>query len=174
LAEVLEKLGIQYEIIGFQDDIIPYKSFREKLNNELRNKISIAKKEPYDEGVHNQARWNSDGYCLKQAYERLLQNAGKNNFLIVLSDGLPVPDSAHSGAEYDLNKVAKDIIEEKRVKLIGIGLGPNTEHVKEYYPHGFANMKMKVSDEERRQGQKDFAEAFADLLEDMIKHPEKY
>jgi len=33
---------------------------------------------------------------------------------------------------------------------------------------------MNVSYEERRQGQKDFAEAFADLLEDMIRHPEKY
>jgi len=174
LAEVLERLGIQYEIIGFQDDIIPYKSFREKLNNELRNKISIAKKEPYNEGVHNQANWNSDGHCLKKTYERLLQNVGKDNFLIVLSDGLPVPDEAHSGSEYDLNKVVNDIIEEKRVKLIGIGLGPDTEHVKEYYPHGFANMKMKVSEEERRQGQKDFAEAFADLLEDMIRHPENY
>jgi nitric oxide reductase activation protein len=174
LAEVLERLGIQYEIIGFQDDIIPYKSFREKLNNELRNKISIAKKEPYNEGVHNQAGWNSDGYCLQRTYERLLQNAGKDNFLIVLSDGMPVPDEEHSGPEYDLNKVVKDIIEEKKIKLIGIGLGPDTEHVKEYYPHGFANMKMKVTDEERRQGQKDFVEVFADLLEDMIRHPEKY
>ena len=174
LAEVLERLGIQYEIIGFQDDIIPYKSFREKLNNELRNKISIAKKEPYNEGVHNQAGWNSDGYCLQRTYERLLQNAGKDNFLIVLSDGMPVPDEEHSGPEYDLNKVVKDIIEEKKIKIIGIGLGPDTEHVKEYYPQGFANMKMKVTDEERRQGQKDFVEVFADLLEDMIRHPEKY
>jgi len=174
LAEVLEKLGIQYELIGFQDEIIPYKSFQEKLNNELRNKISTAKKEPSNKGVHNQAAWNSDGYCLKKTYERLLQNVGKNNFLIVLSDGIPRPDKEHSGPEYELNKVVKDIIEEKRIKLIGIGLGPNTEHVKKYYPHGFANMKMKVSDEERRRGQKDFAEAFADLLEDMIRHPEKY
>jgi hypothetical protein len=85
-----------------------------------------------------------------------------------------VPDEAHSGPEYDLNKVVNDIIKEKRVKLIGIGLGSGTEHVKKYYPYGFANMKMKVSEEERRQGQKDFAEAFADLLEDMIRHPEKY
>jgi len=87
---------------------------------------------------------------------------------------MPEPDSEHSGSEYDLDKVAKDIIQEKRIKLIGLGLGPDTEHVKEYYPHGFANMKMKVTEEERRQGQKDFTEAFADLLEDMIKHPENY
>ena len=174
LAEMLEKLGIQFEILGFQDTIIPYKDFREKLNKELRDKLSIAKKEPLDEGVHNQAAWNSDGYCLKKSYQRLRQNVGKNNFLIVLSDGLPVPDAEHSGPEYALDKIVEDIIKEKKVKLIGIGLGPDTEHVNDYYPHGIPNMKMKVTDEERRQGQKDFSEAFADFLEDMIRHPEKY
>jgi cobalamin biosynthesis protein CobT len=174
LAEVLEKLGIQYEILGFQDEIIPYKDFKERLDKEVRERLSIAKREPFNDGVHNKSEWNSDGYCLKESYQRLLQNLGKNNFLIVLSDGMPVPDSEHSGPEYDLDKVVNDIIQEKRIKLIGLGLGPDTEHVKEYYPHGFANMKMKVTEKERRQGQKDFAEAFADLLEDMIKHPEKY
>ena len=174
LAEVLEKLGIQYEILGFQDEIIPYKDFKEKLAKEVRERLSIVKREPSNNGVHNKAAWNSDGYCLKESYQRLLKNLGKDNFLIVLSDGIPEPDSEHSGSEYDLDKVVKDIIQEKRIKLIGLGLGPNTEHVKEYYPHGFANMKMKVSEEERRQGRKDFTEAFADLLEDMIKHPENY
>jgi len=174
LAEVLEKLGIQYEILGFQDEIIPYKDFKEKLTKEVRERLLIAKREPFNNGVHNKAGWSSDGYCLKESYQRLLQNLGKDNFLIVLSDGMPEPDSEHSGSEYDLDKVAKDIIQEKRIKLIGLGLGPDTEHVKEYYPHGFANMKMKVTEEERRQGQKDFTEAFADLLEDMIKHPENY
>jgi hypothetical protein len=174
LAEVLEKLGIRYEILGFQDTIIPYKEFKDKLNKELRDKLSTAKKEPFDEAVHNQADWNSDGYCLQKAYQRLLKNIGKNNFLIVLSDGLPEPDPAHSGPEYELDKVIKNIIEKRKVKLIGIGLGPNTEHVKEYYPCGFANMPMKVSDKERLLGKKDFSEAFAELLEDIIKHPEKY
>ncbi|MGB9681208.1 MAG: cobaltochelatase CobT-related protein, partial [Minisyncoccia bacterium] len=174
LAEVLEKLGIQYEILGFQDTIIPYKGFRERLDKRLRDNLSIAKNEPSDKGVHNQAAWNSDGYCLKQAYERLEQNKGKNNFLIVLSDGLPAPDSEHSGPEYELSEVVKKILQERNIKLIGIGLGPDTEYVKDYYPHGFANMPMRVTEQERRQGQKDFAEAFAELLEDIIKHPEKY
>jgi cobalamin biosynthesis protein CobT len=174
LAEVLEKLGIKYEILGFQDTIIPYKGFREKLDKKIRDNLAIAKREPYNSGVHNQARWNSDGYALEQAYERLKKNLGKNNFLIVLSDGLPVPDPAHSGVRWDLKRIVRNIIKERQVKLIGIGLGPDTDHVKEYYPHSFANLKMKVSEEERRQGQKDFAEAFADLLEDMIRHPEKY
>jgi hypothetical protein len=60
------------------------------------------------------------------------------------------------------------------VKLVGIGLGPNTEFVKDFYRAAFSLNKLRVTEEERRQGQKDFAEAFADLLEDMIRHPEKY
>ena len=141
LAEVLERLGIQYEILGFQDEIIPYKDFKERLTKEVRERLSIAKREPYNNGVHNQAIWNSDGYCLKEAYKRLLQNLGKNNFLIVLSDGIPEPDDEHSGPEYDLDKIVEEIVQEKRIKLIGIGLGPGTEHVEEYYPHGFLILK---------------------------------
>lgn len=174
LAEVLEKLGIPYEINGFQDTLIPYKSFREKLNEEKRDVLAIAKKEPSNEGIHNQADWNSDGFCLEQVHQRFIQNKGKSNFLVVLSDGLPVPDLEHRGSKYELKRIIGKIKDEKVVKLIGIGLGLDTGHVMEYYPAGFANMKMKVSEEERRQGQKDFAEAFADLLEDMIRHPEKY
>ncbi len=174
LAEVLDKLGIQYEIIGFQDDIIPYKNFEDKLNKQIRDRIAVAKKEPYNQGIHNKAAYNSDGYVLFQTYERLKQNLGKDNFLIVLSDGVPEPDPAHSGEEWDLKRIVKNIEEEGLVKLIGIGLGFGTEHVNDYYPNSFANIKMKVNDEERRQGQKDFAEEFADLLEDMVIHPEKY
>ncbi len=174
LAEVLEKLGIKYEILGFQDEIIPYKKFRDKLNKEIRDKLSIAKKEPSNEGIHNKASWNSDGYCLQEAYKRILKNKGRDNFLIVLSDGLPEPDLKHSGKEYELKGVIDKIIKDRQVKLLGIGLGPDTEHVKDYYPYGLPNLPMRVTEQERSQGKKDFAEAFAGLLEDMIKHPEKY
>lgn len=172
LAEVLEKLKIRYEINGFQDTLIHYKSFKERLNDEKRNKIATAKKEPFDNGLNNKSQWNSDGYCLEQAYKRLIEDLGKDNFLIVLSDGMPVPDPIHKS--WDLNDVIAKIIKERKVKLIGIGLGPDTEHVEEYYPYGFANMTVRVSEEEKRNGKKDFAEALADILEDMIRHPGKY
>ncbi|MDW7988084.1 MAG: hypothetical protein RMJ65_05230 [candidate division WOR-3 bacterium] len=40
LAEVLEKLGIQYEIRGFSDDLKIFKNWREKLNKNLRDHLS--------------------------------------------------------------------------------------------------------------------------------------
>jgi hypothetical protein len=96
-----------------------------------------------------------------------LKNLGKDNFLITLTDGQP--DNPES-----LKQELAKIIKERKVRLVGIGLGPDTEFVKDFYEAAFSLEKIKVTEEERRQGQKDFAETFADLLEDMIKHPERY
>jgi hypothetical protein len=159
LAEVLEKLGIQYEILGFSDTSRIFKEWKEKLDIHSREKMAKMK------------GWGGEGTetteATQRAYQELLKNLGKDNFLITLTDGQP--NNAGSLKE-ELEKIAK----EKKIKLVGIGLGPHTEFVKYFYKAAFSLNKMKVSEEERRQGQKDFAEAFADLLEDMIKHPEKY
>ena len=162
LAEVLEKLeqlGIQYEISGFSDSSKIFKEWKEKLNKELRNKLAEMKS------------WGGGGTetaeATKEAYQELLKNLGKDNFLITLTDGQPNNPER-------LKEELEKIVKEKKVKLVGIGLGPNTEFVKDFYKAAISLEKMKISEEERRQGQKDFAEAFADLLEDMIKHPEKY
>jgi len=159
LAEVLEKLGIQYEISGFSDSSKIFKEWKEKLNQELREKLAKMK------------NWGGEGTetteATQGAYQELLKNLGKDNFLITLTDGQP--NNAESLKE-ELEKIAK----EKKIKLVGIGLGPNTEFVKDFYKAAFSLKQMKVTERERRQGQKDFTEAFADLLEDMIKHPENY
>jgi hypothetical protein len=159
LTEVLEKLGIQSEILGFSEQSEIFKGWREKLNKESREKLVRIKD------------WGGGGTATteatQKAYQELLKNLGKDNFLITLTDGEPNnPES--------LKKELAKIIKEKKVKLVGIGLGPNTEFVRDFYKAAFALEKMKITDEERRQGQKDFAETFAELLEDMIRHPEKY
>jgi len=159
LIEVLERLGIQYEVIGFSDSSKIFKEWKEKLSKELRDKLSGMK------------TWGGEGTATskatQKAYQELLKNLGKDNFLITLTDGQP---NDPEGLKQEL----AEIIQEKRVKLVGIGLGPGTEFVKDFYKAAFSLEKLKVSDEERRRGQKDFAETLADLLEDMIKHPEKY
>jgi myosin heavy subunit len=159
LAEVLEKLGIQFEILGFSDQSKIFKGWREKLNQESREKLAKMKK------------WGSGGTettgATQKAYQELLKNLGKDNFLITLTDGQP------NNPESLKEELAK-IIEEKKVKLVGIGLGPETEFVKDFYKAAFVLEEIRVTEEERRQGQKDFSQAFADLLEDMIRHPGKY
>jgi len=159
LAEVLEKLGIQYEISGFSNSSKIFKGWKEKLNKELRDKLAEMK------------NWGGGGTetteATKKVYQELLKNLGKDNFLITLTDGQPNNDES-------LKEELEKIVKEKKVKLVGIGLGPDTEFVKDFYKAAISLEKIKISEEERRQGQKDFVEAFADLLEDMIKHPEKY
>jgi hypothetical protein len=159
LAEVLERLGIEYEILGFSDRCEIFKEWREKLSKESRGRLAKMK----TWGGRNTATTKAT----QKAYQELLKNLGKDNFLITLTDGQPNdPES--------LKQVLEEIIKAKKVKLVGIGLGPNTEFVKHFYRAAFSLNKLRVSEEERRQGQKDFAEAFADLLEDMIRSPEKY
>ncbi len=159
LAEVLEKLGIQYEIRGFSDNSRIFKNWREKLTPKLRNQLSEMKS------------WGRGGtkttLSTKEAVENFEKELGKDNFLITLTDGQPYDPTS-------LKKLLKEIKEKKRIKLVGIGLGPDTELVKDYYPASFFLPNIKPTKQQRKEGQKSFAEIFADLLEDMIRHPEKY
>lgn len=159
LAEVLERLGIQYEIRGFSNNSRVFKNWREKLTPQLRNRLAEMK------------NWGGEGtettLSTKKAVEDFEKNLGKDNFLITLTDGQP--NNSES-----LKKLLKEIKEKKRIKLVGIGLGPDTEFVKDYYPAFSILPNVKPTEQQRKKGQKDFGEAFADLLEDMVRHPEKY
>ena len=42
------------------------------------------------------------------------------------------------------------------------------------YDFGLVMPATKLSDEEKQLGKKDFANAMADLLEDIVKNPDKY
>lgn len=163
LSEVLNRVGIKTEINGFQDELIPYKNFDQNLSPAIRQKMTLMRKEVYNKGEHNKALYNSDGYCLGKVSESLQQNKSKDNFLIVLSDGLPAPDEEHAGEEYDLDKIIERIKKSTRQKLIGVGLGPDTGHVADYYPTSLPNLKLG-----------NMPEMLGALLEDIIKFPAKY
>ena len=163
VAEVLNRLGIGIQILGFQDEVIMFKDFEGDLSPTIRQKMLVMRKEPFNRGNHNKASWNSDGYCVSKASEMLDQQKGKNNFLLVLSDGLPAPDSKHAGAKYDLHTVVAAVRKKTKQKLVGLGIGPGTEHVKNFYPTSLPSLPLK-----------DMPRLLGDLLEDMIKFPGKY
>jgi len=163
LAEVLNRLGIKLQILGFQDVLIPYKNFTEELTAKKRKSLLTMLREVSNRGNHNKANYNSDGFCLSEASKFLAGQQSKDSFLVVLSDGIPVPDGKHDGSEYELTTVVKDIRKTTKQKLIGIGLGPKTEHVKKYYPTSLPNLALS-----------DLPETLGALLEDMIKNLAKY
>lgn len=162
LAEVLSRLGVKYEILGFQDVVLKFKEFHEDLNDAIRKKISgmVAEVHGTNPGGHNHGGYNDDGPCLEEASKGLGEQPSKEKFLLVLSDGLPL---GRRSTPADLTRAVQRILRETDQKLIGLGLGSGTEHVKEYYPASLPNIDVKK-----------LPEVFGNLLEDVILHPQKY
>lgn len=162
LAEVLNRLGITNEIVGFQDEIIMFKSFDQKITDEIRKKIvgMIDEVRGNNPGGHNKPSYNDDGPCLMEASRGLAAQSGKEKFLVVLSDG--VPEGRKSTAD-DLTEAIEKISKTTQQKLIGIGLGPDTGHVKEFYPTSLPNVNTQ-----------NLPEVLGELLEDILTNPQKY
>lgn len=153
LAEVLNALSIKTEILGFNDRIHDFQDFDARLTDDTRRKIGDMLREVDSE----RARYNDDGWALKEASTRLAREDAEEKFLIALSDGRPEESSAHGGSEFELHKVVKEILEKTDQKLIGLGIGSGTGHVAGYYPNSLADVPVK-----------DMAEKLADLIREVI------
>jgi cobalamin biosynthesis protein CobT len=153
LAEVLNALSIKTEILGFNDRIHDFQDFGVRLTDTSRREMGTMLKEVDS----SRARYNDDGWALKEASARLARETAEEKFLIALSDGIPEESGAHSGAEFDLHKVVNEILETTDQKLIGLGIGSGTGHVSGYYPHSLADVPVK-----------EMAEKLADLIRDVI------
>ncbi|MCX6781993.1 MAG: hypothetical protein NTW66_02655 [Candidatus Magasanikbacteria bacterium] len=150
LNRVSETMGsVKVAIYGFQDTLIKYKEFGEKMDDDLRQAMSVMPRETENRGVHNGASYNSDGYCVEKSAEILNQQQTTGKFLFVLSDGQPAPDGAHRAVkvqynEYDpsaeLRAVVAQISKEGNIHVLGVGLGPHTEHVSDYYRSDLAHV----------------------------------
>gem|GEM_PF-825498 len=162
LTEVLNRLGIKLEIIGFQDEIIPFLDFDKKINDSIRAQMGGMLREvsASNPGGHNNNNWNDDGPCLLEASARLAKQGAKEKFLIVLSDGQPA--GKHSTYN-DLHQAVKQILTTTDQRLIAIGLGPGTEHVGTYYPFSAPNIPVSR-----------LAEKLAGLIRDVVIHPDAY
>lgn len=159
LTEVLNRLSIKTEILGFNEQMHEYQRFGEKMSNNIRAKIGAMSNE-----VHSpRSKYNDDGWALTQASLRLdtLKNVD-HKILVTLSDGIPVESHSHSGEEFDLHKVIERISAKHTQRLIGLGIGSGTAHVQAFYPESIANVNVK-----------EMAERLAKLLKDVIVNPRK-
>lgn len=139
LAEVLNRLSIQTEILGFNDKLYEYQDYGQGMNREVREVMGGMLQEVSSSG----ARYNDDGWAVEQASERLARQKAKEKFLFVLSDGEPVPSSAHSARKYELSGVIGRVMKDTDQKLIGLGIGSGTGHVEDYYPNSVANISVR-------------------------------
>lgn len=151
-SEVLNRIGIEFSVIGFTDNFDNnakvYKGFEDELNRERREEIGNI----LIEGQGNTPTAQATEFASRE----LEGNKGKDNFLITLTDGQP--DSAE-----ELEEVIKKVEEETNQKLIGLGLGRGTGFVEKFYPAAKGNIKVE-----------DLPRLLSQLLEDMIKNPERY
>ena len=157
LSEVLNRLSINLEILGFNDRIYEYQDFGEQMSKVIREHMGGMLQEVNDTSDTGKARWNDDGWALEQASLRLAKQKADQKFLIVMSDGTPEESSMHPRAKYELGKMIKKVLEESDVRLIGLGIGEGTEHVSRYYPNSIANVKVEG-----------MAEKLAGLIKEVI------
>lgn len=143
LAETLERLGVDYAIDGFQDVLIPFVGFHERLDATVQARIASMPREASGNrpGGHNQASYNDDGPCLLEFAAKVQARSASERVVIAVSDG--VPAGRRSGDD-DLHRaVAKLRRPEADVRLIGLGLGPGTQHVRNFYPEHRADVPIR-------------------------------
>lgn len=152
LSEVLNKLRIDNEVMGFTTNLPNshrvYKKFEEVLDDSVRDRMARMLWEGGDFTPTDEATTIAS---------QLLEKRGvKNQFLVTLTDGQP---DDPIGTKMVISKIR----ETTNQKLIGIGLGADTQFVGEFYPASVVLPDISQ-----------FSQKIADLFEEMIRNPEKY
>jgi cobalamin biosynthesis protein CobT len=139
LARSLGRLEVPFAIYGFQDVLIPLCPFGTTSEADLRTALAGLWEEVNSArvGGNNRPEYNDDGLCLLEAAEELLQQPAREHVLIAVSDGLP--EGRRSRPE-DLHRAVAELACLRGLRLVGIGLGPNTEHVRDFYPESIASV----------------------------------
>ena len=165
--------GIKNAVIGYHRRVFHYKKMNQRLNEEVQRGLSTMPERTDDDDAGTDTF-----YGITEALKELSENLGTTgNFILNFTDG------QSSNAE-ELKALLTEGKQERKLKkikvgLIWIGRGLNEEQlrdmVQEYgYDFGLVMPATKLSDEEKEAGKKDFATGLADLLEDIVKNPDKY
>lgn len=132
VIETLARLPfVRWAAAGFQDQLVPLAAFHEGINPAVRRRVANMKLEirGCNSGGHNQALFNDDGPAVAAATQQLLAIAAARRMMVVISDG--IPEGKHS-TERDLRRAISEALV-AGVDIVGVGIGPGTEHVKRFY-----------------------------------------
>jgi cobalamin biosynthesis protein CobT/predicted SprT family Zn-dependent metalloprotease len=160
LAEVLNRIGINVEILGFNDEIYEYQKFGEPISKEIREYMGGMFKEVEDsccKACGNEHNETDLGWATKTASERLAVQKEENKFLITLTDGKLQESTKHPSSQYEAGKIIRESIEKGGVKLVGLGVGKGTGNVDTLYPNSLADIDVK-----------EMAEKLAGVIKEMI------
>lgn len=141
LCETLSRLGVSFAVNGFQNQLIPFCGFDEALTAEVCDRLPgmVLETAGSRPGGNNAHGCNDDGPCLLEAARMLSEQPAVTKVLVVISDG--EPNGVRSGPE-DLLRAVSQLEAGGEVELVAIGLGPDTGHVRNYYPRSVANVPL--------------------------------
>ena len=157
VAETLHRLQVPFAIDGFQDVLIPFHAFNEPMSPVTRQRIAEMPQEVAGSrtGGNNQPGYNDDGPCLLEFAEKVLEYPAADRILIVVSDGMP---EGRRSNKQDLHNAISELTENGAgMRLIALGLGPNTQHVRRFYPESVADVPLPK-----------FAETIGELIERVL------
>jgi hypothetical protein len=140
-AALAQIRGVSWCVRGFQDRTIPVVDFNERGEALAAARIEAMRAEVAGTrpGGNNQPGYNDDGPCLLDAATELLARPERDRLLMVISDGSP--EGRHSGRK-ELHRAVATVRAMPGMTLVGLGLGPGTEHVTNYYPTARANVAL--------------------------------
>jgi Mg-chelatase subunit ChlD len=140
-AAMAEVRGIAWCVLGFQDKTIPFVRFEERADTRVLARIDEMDAEVVGnrQGGNNQPRYNDDGPCLLDAAAQLRARSERDRLLMVISDGRP---EGRRSSHDDLHRAVAQVQAMRGMMLVGLGLGPSTDHVTSYYPVSQANIEL--------------------------------
>ncbi len=131
LSEVLNRLSIKFEVLGFNDrgkPIYEYQTFGVQMSKQVREKIGTM--------ISNVAGTTETGWAISHASKNLIKQKVDQKFLIVLTDGEP-----NSGEELVMS--IENILKKTDIKLVGLGIGAGTAEVTSYFPNSIGDIKVE-------------------------------
>ena len=121
LAEALNKLGINMEINGFNDEIYEYQKFGESMSKETREHMGGMFREVEDSCCKNCGNEHNEtdiGWAMETASKRLLEQKTNNKIIIVFTDDRPAESSKHPSGKYKLKDIKDKISNDEDIKMI--------------------------------------------------------
>jgi hypothetical protein len=124
LAEALNRLGINLEVAGFNDDLYEYQNFGQPMSKQIREHMGGMFKEVEDSCCKSCGNEHSEtdlGWATKTAAERLASQKSSQKMIIVLTDGKTAESSKHPKRQFDPEKIKQEIL--KRTDIVPIDIG---------------------------------------------------
>ena len=152
LLEAFELLKIETQLVFFGNHAVIVKDWEDDLNHARRQYIS--------KQLIAQSQTTATLAATKLARTGFAERRTSHKYMITITDGVPA-DKAKTKQQI------ADISKEGSIKMIGLGIGPETKFVHEYYPLSLRLGQVYADPSSRAY----FPKVISDLVEKLILEP---